>query len=212
MRAPPASKNLIRSCTCGSCAARRIVVRPFARAPRRIAFSVAVTENSGRVISAPFSSLRVIVNERFPCLSERSSIFAPNCSRIEKCVVSARFPKRHPPGSGIVIFLNRARSGPINKTEERMVFISSSSRVFSVADFVLIVSWFLSVHSIATPSDFMRSAIFRTSPTRGTLSKMQSSSIKSVAAIIGVAAFLNPFIVNSPFNVLGPLIRSRDIF
>ncbi len=101
------------SCTCGSRAASSIVETPSVREAAIRAFSLAVTENSGRTTVPAFS-----VPRRMMASSVLSS-FAPSCESALMCASIGRFPRTQPPGYDILTSPNLPRRGPRRTIEPR---------------------------------------------------------------------------------------------
>src|SRR5436305_1076053 len=120
--APSATRKCARSWTCGSEAALRRYVVPWAATAATSAFSVAVTLGSSRNTSAPLSLL-ARNSSRWVAVT-----VAPNCSKARKCVSRRRRPMTSPPGGGSATSPQRASSGPASRLEARIRAQSSGAR------------------------------------------------------------------------------------
>ena len=186
------------SCTWGSEAAWRMIVSPWARLAAMMAFSVPVTLASSSQMLAPRSPLVCILNRSL------NSTLAPNASRARRCVSTRRRPMRSPPGSVSSISPARASIGP-NKVSEPRISLkrSGSGQVERISPARIVTEW-VSCLSIVTPRSSNRVIMVRTSPMLGRLCSVTGSSVSSVAARIGKAAFLLPLGVMVPHRGTPP--------
>ena len=172
IRAPIFMRAIPSCCTCGSLAALRITVRPFASAAPNRAFSVAVTDGSSSRMSAP---TRPSVCIPYPPGARSSS--APSARSAWKWGSLRRRPMTSPPGRPRRTLLCRPRSEPANNSEVRISFArDAGTSVVRTPDPVIRTVWGSSSSTVA-PSPLAISSIPRTSRMRGTLRSVMGSSI-----------------------------------
>src|SRR5437763_1945431 len=186
MLAPIATRNLARSCTCGSLAALRNTVVPAAATAAMRAFSVAVTLGSSRKMSAPRS---VFASSWYVA---PTVISAPSRSSARKWVSTPRRPITSPPGGGRFTRPNRASIGPASRMDARIRAESLGSGSRGSAAAVFTSTELGAVHATAAPKWASSSSMVSTSRMWGTLSMRQGPSASRVAARMGSAAFLFP--------------------
>src|SRR5882724_2836849 len=184
--APSATRKLARSWTCGSEAALRKYVVPWAATAATSAFSVAVTLGSSRKTSAPFS-FEARNSSRWVAVT-----VAPNCSKARKCVSRRRRPMTSPPGGGSATSPQRANNGPASRIEARIRAQSSGSRSAARTSLAWIASVLRSFHSADAPTERTSSTSVSVSRIRGTFSSVTGCSVSNAAAMIGSAEFLLP--------------------
>ena len=114
-----------------------------------------------------------------------------------------------PPGSGKDTSWNRAKSEPMNSTDERMLLTALASSEPMSAALVSIVNSCVSVHSTWAPSERSTSSMRSTSVSRGTFPMTHGPLTRMVAAMIGVAAFFIPPTAMSPLKGLPPRMSKR---
>src|SRR5512132_2819407 len=203
MCAPIAVRQRARSCTCGSAAALRRMVRPCAATAAIRAFSVPVTLGSSRKMSAPLSA--------FASSSKRSPIEtdAPSCSSARKWVSTRRRPMTSPPGGGRVTLPNRASIGPASRIDARMRAHSAGSSGLGRTALVSTRTAFGPVQVTSAPRSARSASIVSTSRMRGMLSRSTGPSASTVAARMGSAAFLLPAGRMVPCSGRPPRTRKR---
>src|SRR5947208_3247038 len=184
--APSATRKLARSCSCGSEAALRRYVVPWALTAATSAFSVAVTLGSSRKTSAPFSFV-ARNSSRWVAVT-----VAPSCSKARKWVSRRRRPMTSPPGGGSATSPQRASSGPASRIEARIRAHNSGSRSAARICLAWIASVLRAFHSAEAPTERTSSTSVSVSRIRGTFSSVTGCSVSSAAAMIGSAEFLLP--------------------
>src|SRR5579885_2341290 len=130
----------------------------------------------------------------------------------EKLLISTltgRCPMLQPPGCGAVTRRARARTGPVVRNDARIVRARSIGTLVFRCDATgarTVTRWLAQSRWTRQPSWRRISAMLRTSSTSGTLSMTHSSVVKSVAAMMGNAAFLAPLVATSPRSGTCPSI------
>ena len=119
-------RNLQRSWTCGSAAARRNSVFPGVMEASITAFSVPVTLISGKMMVFPLSSFILRCNDWVS-----SIISTPSSRNACVCAATDLLPSTHPPGNGRFTSLFRAKSGPKSRIDALILHIKSEGSSFS---------------------------------------------------------------------------------
>src|SRR5579859_443842 len=202
--APILLSNRQRSWTCGSRAALKISVLPFARTAARRMFSVPVTVGRSKTMRSPRSRF---ASATISC--SVSVMWAPICRSPRRCCSTRRAPMSSPPGRGTRASWKRPISAPSMRMVARMRRPSSSGTSADAAPAALISTDPSPLH--VPPSALMISPITRVSVTFGTLLRRTGCDVSRAAAISGRAAFLEPLMQMPPASWLPPVIlRARS--
>ncbi len=122
----------------------------------------------------------------------RPATVAPSARKASRCGSSRRRPITSPPGGGICAEPKRASSGPASRNDARMRSVSALSSSADAAPAAQMATTLSPRHSAVAPTLRRSSIMASTSRMRGTLRSTTSSSVRSVAASAGRAAFLLP--------------------
>src|SRR6266568_4987611 len=207
MRAPILPSSWHRSWTCGSRAALKISVRPWARTAASRMFSVPVTVGRSKTMRAP--------RRRSACATSSladSVMVAPIWRSPRRCCSTRRTPMSSPPGRGSRALPKRPINAPSSRMVARMRLPRSSDTRGSDAPRASMVIAPSPTHF--APMLSRTCAITCVSVTRGTFFRCTGSSVRRAAAISGRAAFLEPLTHRSPASGAPPVIfrtRSRSL-
>ena len=187
MWAPIATRKRQRSATSGSRAAPSIVVTPSAHTAAVTKFSVAPTLGKEKRMSAPTSRGALTVST--PSANVQ---VAPMASSPAICMSIGRSPKSSPPGRAISILPTRETSGPSRLIDARIrPARSAGTLVDNSPEWVMRNEPSLPV-STWEPIERRRSDMMSTSTISGTLSRLNSPSASTVAAINFRTEFFAP--------------------
>ena len=151
-------------------------------------------------MSAPTSLFAVKVN------GPSTEILAPSSCNARKWVSTRRRPMTSPPGGGMMALPVRATSGPANKIDARIFLLNAAGMSeLRISDASIFHSC-SPIFSTLAPSACKIKSITPVSSISGIFRKITGSSLKSVAAIQGKAAFLFPLAAIVPRIGMPPSI------